>query len=41
MREAVADLRTQPASKVLAGELTMPNPAATVLVEDEASDTKD
>jgi cytochrome b pre-mRNA-processing protein 3 len=41
MREAVADLRAQPASKVLAGELTMPNPAATVLVEDEASGTKD
>ena len=41
MREAVADLRAQPASKVLAGELTMPNPAATVLVEDKASGTKD
>jgi cytochrome b pre-mRNA-processing protein 3 len=41
MREAVADLRAQPPSQVLAGKLTMPNPAATVLVEDEASGAKD
>src|SRR5262245_20900284 len=41
MRGAVADLRAQPASQVFSGELTMPNPAATVLVEDDASGTKD
>src|SRR5262245_24911585 len=41
MREAVADLRAQPVSQVLAGKLTMPNPTATVLVEDKASGTKD
>ena len=41
MREGVADLQAQPASKVLAGEIIMPNPAATVLVKDEASGTKD
>src|SRR5262249_44088820 len=41
MRKAVADLREQPPSQVLAGKLIMPNPAATVLVEDKASGTKD
>jgi len=41
MREAVAELRAQPASQVLAAKLTMPNPAATVLGEDEAPGTKD
>ncbi|HET7805546.1 MAG TPA: ubiquinol-cytochrome C chaperone family protein [Pseudolabrys sp.] len=41
MRETVADLRAQPASQLLAGKLTMPNPAATVPVEHEASGTKD
>ena len=41
MRQAVAALRAQPASQVLAGKLTMPNPAATVLVEDKAFATKD
>jgi|SRR5262245_24997249 len=41
MREAVADLRAQPGSQVLAGKLTMPDPAATVLVEDRASGTRD
>jgi cytochrome b pre-mRNA-processing protein 3 len=41
MREAVAGLQAQPASQVLAGKLIMPNPAATVLVEDKVSGTKD
>jgi cytochrome b pre-mRNA-processing protein 3 len=41
MRGAVADLRAQPVSQILAGKLTMPNPAVTVLVEDKASGTKD
>jgi cytochrome b pre-mRNA-processing protein 3 len=41
MRGTVGELRVQPASQVLAGQLTMPEPAATVLVEDEASGTKD
>jgi len=41
MRGTVGELRVQPASQVLAGRLTMPDPAATVLVEDEASGTKD
>ena len=41
MRETVRDLRVQPASQVLAGKLTMPDPAVTVLVEGEASGTKD
>jgi cytochrome b pre-mRNA-processing protein 3 len=41
MRGTVGDLRVQPASQVLAGKLTMPDPVATVLVEDEASGTKD
>ena len=41
MRGTVGELRAQPASQVLAGKLTMPDPAATVLVEDEISGTKD
>jgi len=41
MREAVAGLRAQPASQVLAGKLIMPNPTATVLVEDKISAAKD
>jgi cytochrome b pre-mRNA-processing protein 3 len=41
IRETVGDLRAQPASQVLAGKLRMPDPAATVLVEDEASGAKD
>ena len=41
MRGTAGELRVQPASQVLAGQLTMPDPAATVLVEDEASGTKD
>jgi cytochrome b pre-mRNA-processing protein 3 len=41
MRGAVAALGAQAASQVLAGKLTMPNPAATVLVEDKAFGTKD
>src|SRR6188768_4378736 len=41
MRGTVGELRVQPSSEVLAGRLTMPDPAATVLVEDEASGTKD
>jgi len=41
VRVAVRDLRGQPASQVLAGKLTMPDPAATVLVEGQASGTKD
>ena len=41
IRETIGDLRVQPASQVLAGELKMPDPAAIVLVEDEASGAKD
>jgi cytochrome b pre-mRNA-processing protein 3 len=41
IRETVGDLSVQPASQVLAGKLTMLDPAATVLVEDEASGAKD
>lgn len=41
MRGTAGELRVQPASQVLAGTLTMPDPAATVLVEDEASGAKD
>jgi hypothetical protein len=41
IRETVGDLRVQPASQVLAGKLKMPDPAATVLVQDEASGAKD
>ncbi len=41
IRETVGQLRVQPTSQVLAGKLTMPDPAATVLVEDEASSSKD
>ncbi len=41
MRGTVGELRVQPASQVLAGKLTMPDPAATVLVEDETSGAKD
>jgi cytochrome b pre-mRNA-processing protein 3 len=40
MRETIGDLRVQSASQLLAGKLTMPDPAATVLVENEASATK-
>ena len=38
---AAGELRVQPASQILAGQVTMPDPAATVLVEDEASGAKD
>ena len=41
MGQAVADLQGQPTSQLLAGKLTMPNPTATVLVEDKAFCTKD
>jgi cytochrome b pre-mRNA-processing protein 3 len=41
MRGTVGELRVQPASQVLAGKLTMPDPAATVLVKDEISRAKD
>jgi cytochrome b pre-mRNA-processing protein 3 len=41
MRETVGDLRVQPAPELLAGKLIMPDPAATVLVEDEAPNPKD
>jgi cytochrome b pre-mRNA-processing protein 3 len=41
MRGTVGELRVQPASQVLTGKLTMPDPAATVLVEDKISDAKD
>jgi cytochrome b pre-mRNA-processing protein 3 len=41
MRGTVGELRVQPASQVLAGKLTMPDPAATVLVENEISGAKD
>jgi cytochrome b pre-mRNA-processing protein 3 len=41
IRGTVAALRVQSASQVLAGKLTMPDPAATVLVEDEAPRAKD
>jgi cytochrome b pre-mRNA-processing protein 3 len=41
MRDTVRDLRVQPASQLLAGKLTMQDPAVTVLVEGEASPTKD
>jgi cytochrome b pre-mRNA-processing protein 3 len=40
IRETVGELRAQPASQVLAGKITMLDPAATVLVEGEASGTK-
>lgn len=39
--QTVGELRAQPASQVLAGKLKMPDPAAAVLVEDEAFGTKD
>ena len=41
MRGTVGELRVLPASQVLAGKLIMPDPAATVLVEDETSSAKD
>ena len=41
IRGTVGGLRVQPASQVLAGTLTMPDPAATVIVEDQASGAKD
>jgi hypothetical protein len=41
MRGTVGELRVQPPSEVLAGRLTMPDPTATVLVEDETFGTKD
>jgi cytochrome b pre-mRNA-processing protein 3 len=41
IREAVGDLREQPAASLLAGALELPNPAATVFVEVETSSTKD
>jgi len=41
MRGTVGELRVQSPSEVLAGRLTMPDPTATVLVEDETFGTKD
>ena len=41
MRGTVGKLRVQPSSEVLAGRLTMPDPTAIVLVEDETFGTKD
>jgi cytochrome b pre-mRNA-processing protein 3 len=41
MRGTVGELRAQPDSELLAGRLTMPDPAATVLVKDEIPGTKD
>jgi len=41
MRRTVGELRVQPSSEVLAGRLTMPDPTAIVLVEDETFGTKD
>ena len=41
MRGTVGELRVQPSSEVLAGRLTMPDPTAIVLVEDETFGTKD
>jgi cytochrome b pre-mRNA-processing protein 3 len=41
VRGTVGELKALPASQILAGTLTMPNPTAAVLVEDEASRAKD
>jgi cytochrome b pre-mRNA-processing protein 3 len=41
MRDTVRDLRVQPASQVLAGKLTMRDPALNVLVENEAAPPRD
>jgi cytochrome b pre-mRNA-processing protein 3 len=41
IRKAADELRGQSASQVLAGTLTMPDPAAIVLVEDKVSGAKD
>jgi cytochrome b pre-mRNA-processing protein 3 len=41
MRGTVGELRVQPSSEVLAGRLTMPDPTAIVLVEDETFGAKD
>jgi|RhiMethySRZTD1v2_1073278.scaffolds.fasta_scaffold04660_18 cytochrome b pre-mRNA-processing protein 3 len=41
MQGTVGELRVQPSSEVLAGRLTMPDPTAIVLVEDETFGTKD
>jgi cytochrome b pre-mRNA-processing protein 3 len=41
MRGTAGELRVQPSSEVLAGRLTMPDPTAIVLVEDETFGTKD
>ena len=41
LRGTVGKLRVQPSSEVLAGRLTMPDPTAIVLVEDETFGTKD
>jgi len=41
MRGTVGELRVQPSSEVLAGRLTMPDPTAIVLVENETFGTKD
>jgi cytochrome b pre-mRNA-processing protein 3 len=41
IRETVGDLRLQPASQLLAGQLTMREPAATVLVKNETSGPRD
>jgi len=40
IRRAAGELRVQSASQVLAGTITMPDPAAIVLVEDKVSGTK-
>jgi cytochrome b pre-mRNA-processing protein 3 len=41
IREAVGDLREQPAASLLAGGLELPNPVSAVFVEVETSSTKD
>ena len=41
VRGTVGELKALPASQVLAGTVRMPNPTATVLVEDETSKAKD
>jgi len=41
MQGTVGELRVQPSSEVLAGRLTMPDPTAIVLVEDETFGIKD
>jgi cytochrome b pre-mRNA-processing protein 3 len=41
IKETVGELRVQPAPQLLAGKLKIPDPAATVPVEDETSGSKD